>query len=376
MENLIFVRESFGGFEWLVIIECVLLLILGVLWGRRCCAVRQRVKDVVKLPEEGVSVIITSHNSAEHLKKNLPYFLNQDYDNFEVVVVDECSEDDTEDVLACLQKRFPHLRCTRIYPDTKFRFTKKLAINIGVLAAKHDILLFSEANCHPVSRDWIRKMQESFDEQTAVVLGFANYKSSGEVSNRFRMFRVWRFLDMLVFAKHKNVLGDGCNLAYRKRYYLKNRGFAKDSQSYLGYDNDMVRDLSKYGQLHVAKDLSTYVSVEENNGCKGDMNEILYYYAYKLKLPLWKRLSMDIYSLVRLFFYGVGGFLIWKGVFPFYVMAFLSFVLVVEILILNLCMRRLKQDKLFIASCLMMTIGFIYRWGINVYVLFNRKKWK
>ena len=62
----------------------------------------------------------------------------QAYDNFEVIVVDECSEDDTQDVLTEIQKDYPQLRCTRIFPDTKFRFTKKLAINIGVLAAKHE----------------------------------------------------------------------------------------------------------------------------------------------------------------------------------------------------------------------------------------------
>lgn len=75
----------------------------------------------------------------------------QAYDKFEVIVVDECSEDDTQDVLAEIQKDYPQLRSTRIFPDTKFRFTKKLAINIGVLAAKYDILLFSEINCRPAT---------------------------------------------------------------------------------------------------------------------------------------------------------------------------------------------------------------------------------
>lgn len=117
-----------------------------------------------------MSVIITSHNNAEYLRQNLPSFLMQAYDNFEVIVVDECSEDDTQDVLAEIQKDYPQLRSTRIFPDTKFRFTKKLAVNIGVLAAKHDILLFSEINCRPFSVHWVKTMESYFDKNTAVVV--------------------------------------------------------------------------------------------------------------------------------------------------------------------------------------------------------------
>lgn len=76
------------------------------------------------------------------MKENLCFFLEQDYPDFEVIVVDECSEDNTQEVLAEMQQKYPHLRTTRIFPETKFRSTKKIAINIGILAARHDILLF------------------------------------------------------------------------------------------------------------------------------------------------------------------------------------------------------------------------------------------
>lgn len=102
-------------------------------------------------PEEGVSVIITCSNKAELLKQNLEAFLTQEYPKYEVIVVDEGSEDET---------RMFYPICNRNtafedYPDfseTKFRRTKKIAINIGVLAAQYDVLLFSEINCKPGSR--------------------------------------------------------------------------------------------------------------------------------------------------------------------------------------------------------------------------------
>ena len=175
MENLRIIWEGYGFYGYVAIF-------LLFLWGihlfyviYKSTSVFRKDKKRVGGSKEGVSVIIVSHNNAEFLKRNLPSFLMQFYENYEVIVVDECSEDDTQDVLAEIQKAYPQLRYTRIFPDTKFRFTKKLAINIGILAAKHDILLFSESYCRPASSFWVRTMQSYFDKDTAVVLGFSNY---------------------------------------------------------------------------------------------------------------------------------------------------------------------------------------------------------
>lgn len=166
MESLQIFWEELGVFKYGVIVLFVLSLIYIYQIIRRCVIVSRKVKPVDKQEHEGVSVIITSHNNAECLKKNLPSFLMQACDKFEVIVVDECSEDDTQDVLTEIQKDYPQLRSTRIFPDTKFRFTKKLAINIGVLAAKYDILLFSEINCRPASIHWVKTMESCFDKNT------------------------------------------------------------------------------------------------------------------------------------------------------------------------------------------------------------------
>ena len=217
MESLRVFWGELEAFRYGVILLFVLTLTYIYHVIRRCVIVSRKVKPIDKQEHEGVSVIITSHNNAECLRRNLPSFLMQAYDNFEVIVVDECSEDDTQDVLIEIQKDYPQLRCTRIFPDTKFRFTKKLAINIGVLAAKHDILLFSEINCRPSSMYWVKTMESYFDENTAAVVGFANYDFTEQNVRNSRMFRFLRFIKMMVMVKNKKyIFGDGCNMAYRK----------------------------------------------------------------------------------------------------------------------------------------------------------------
>lgn len=375
MESLQVFWEDLGIFGYWAVILLVLFCVYMYLMIRRVGVASQKEKLLVKPEREGISVIITAHNNAEALKRNLPSFLMQAYDKFEVIVVDECSEDDTQDVLSELQKEYPALRCTRIFPDTKFRFTKKLAINIGVLAAKYDILLFSEINCRPATMHWVKTMQSCFDENTAVVLGLANYAPEDHHVSTWRAFRFLRFLEMMVMTKNKKyIFGDGCNMAYRKSYYIKNRGFAKNSQSYLGYDNDMVKELSKFGMVKTTKAPDSYVIIDKSDK-KGDVNEISYYYASKMRLAMTERLGIDIGMIVRLLFYVLAIYLIIMDVYPGYVSVIMIMTFLTDFVLLNICAICLKQKKLFLTSFIISTVGFVYRWYWNGYSFFNRRKW-
>ena len=375
MESLLVFWEESGILKYGAIALLVLLCIYMYLIIRRVIIVSRKDKPFGKPEGEGVSVIITAHNNAEALRKNLPSFLMQAYGKYEVIVVDECSEDDTQDVLAEIQKDYPELRCTRIFPDTKFRFTKKLAINIGVLAAKYDILLFSEIHCRPATMHWVETMQSYFDENTAVVVGYANYAPGEHNITTWRAFRFLRFLEMLVLVKNKKyIFGDGCNMAYRKSYYIKNRGFAKNSQSYLGYDNDMVNELSKFGTVRTIKCPDTYVIIDKSDK-KGEVNEISYYYASKMRLTMTERLGIDKGMIVRLIFYTLSICLIFTGVYPVYLFAIMIIAFLTDFVLLNICAICLKQKKLFLTSFIISTIGFVYRVYWNGYSFFNKRKW-
>lgn len=375
MESLQVFWEESGMLKYWAILLLMLLCVYMYLMIRRVVIVYRGGKPLDKPEQEGVSVIITAHNNAEALRRNLPSFLMQAYDKFEVIVVDECSEDDTQDVLAEIQKDYPQLRSTRIYPDTKFRFTKKLAINIGVLAAKYDILLFSEINCRPATMHWVKTMQACFDKNTAAVVGYANYESEEHLVATWRAFRFLRFLEMMVLVKNKKyIFGDGCNMAYRKSYYISNRGFAKNSQSYLGYDNDMVRELSKFGKIKMTKIPDTYVIIDKSDK-KGDVNEISYYYASKMRLTMTERLGTDKGMIVRLLFYALAIYLVIMGLYPIYIFAIVAVAFLTDFILLNICAICLKQKKLFLTSFIISTIGFVYRWYWNGYSFFNRRKW-
>jgi len=56
-----------------------------------------------------LSVILCARNEADNLRKILPAILEQDYPQFEVIVINDASTDETEDVLGFMEEKYPHL---------------------------------------------------------------------------------------------------------------------------------------------------------------------------------------------------------------------------------------------------------------------------
>lgn len=376
MDRFIGFWESLGynGYLLLVCAGLFLFRLINIIY----CTVLicRKEKSFSKNGKTGVSLIITANNKAEELKENLDYFLSQDYAPYEVIVVDECSEDDTQDVLVEMQQKHPALRTTRIFPDTKFRSTKKLAINIGILAARYDIVLFAEINSRPLSGSWVKAMASYFTPDTAVVLGYANYAAEKEKINFHRMYRFLRYLKMLLLVKGKSyVLGDGYNMAYRKSLYLTSKVFSRNSQSYAGYDNEIVRALSKAGKVKVAKNKNTFIEIKDSR--KKTRSEDFTYYCFnrrRWELPVKLRANAD--NFLRMVFYILSFYLINVKILQNYMIIGVLLTFLMDFVTLNIYLKHLKQKKLFLTSFIISSIGFLYRWYYNVNSIFTNKKWR
>jgi len=376
MNNLMEYWESLGVWGYWMGLGGVLFLIhLGsVIY--QVLVICQKGKKVVKTEHEGVSVVITANNKASFLRENLEYFLKQDYPDFEVIVVDECSEDDTQEVLAEMQQYYPHLKTTRIFPDTKFRSTKKLAMNIGILAARHDIILYAEINCRPLSSDWLASMQAYFTPNTAVVLGYANYSAEKPKTGIRRIFRFMRFLKMILLVrKGVYVLGNGCNMGFRKKFYQAGKVFSKKSQSYLDYDNEIVKVLSGFGEVAVLKDSKTFVIINDARK-KTWAEDFSYYYVSKRNWSLPVKILSDANLWIRWGIYILGFLLIYNEILQKYILLCILLTFLIDFVALNIYLKHLKQKKLFLTSLTVSTIGFLYRWYYNVNSIFTRKKWR
>lgn len=190
-----------------------------------------------------LSVIICARNEAENLARFLPDVLKQDYPSFEVVVVNDCSEDNTFDVLGLLMKQFPHLKVSMIQKDPGFTHTKKLAMLIGIKAAKNDLLVFTDADCKPASPNWLREVAAaSAREKTDIILGYGAYMPETGLLNSYiryeTMFTAMQYFGMTMAGKP--YMGVGRNLAYRRSFFFAKGGFGPHNHIMSGDDDLFV----------------------------------------------------------------------------------------------------------------------------------------
>lgn len=180
----------------------------------------------VQLP--AVSVIVCAHNEYDNLQDYLSILLEQDYPCYEVIVVDDSSEDGSDLLLERWSQQYGNLYHTFVPRGARVLSNKKLALTIGIKAAHHDYLLLTDADCRPESKFWIREMMQGFaNQQTEVVLGFSPYFEKSDLLNHLigydTLFNGLQYMGMA--RAGKPYMGVGRNLAYKRETFFSTGGF-------------------------------------------------------------------------------------------------------------------------------------------------------
>lgn len=207
------------------------------------------VKSQISNDTPGVSVIIAAHNEGFNLSHYLPVLLTQDYPNYEIIIVDDGSEDNTREVVEHYMTRDPRVHMTFVPYGARVRSTKKLALTLAAKAAQYDYLLLTDADCCPESNRWISEMMEGFlaperECRTSkdIVLGFGAYfYEKGHINRLVRYDTLFNGLHYLGAALCGHpYMGVGRNLAYRKSLFFGSGGFTHLMDNKAGDDDLFV----------------------------------------------------------------------------------------------------------------------------------------
>jgi len=204
---------------------------------------RKKESDV----EKSVSVIIAAKNESENLKKFLPKVLEQECESFEVIVVDDNSHDETQKILSDLSEKYSHLKCLKI----KESRGKKYALSQGIKEAKHDYLLFTDADCYPLSRFWIKEMSKAFGEETQMILGYGPYENNNKFAESFVAYDTYQIALQYFSASSVgiNYMAVGRNMAYKKELWESVSGFDSHKDVMSGDDDLFVADAANYNNV-------------------------------------------------------------------------------------------------------------------------------
>lgn len=213
---------------------------------------------------EPVSIVIAARNEFENLQKYLIPILEQDYPQFEVVVVNDCSWDSSQAYLEELQKSYPHLRVSQLIEQEKYPTGKKFALTIGIKAARYDLLLLTDADCEPASNQWLKKMQSRFVPGKEIVLGFSPYYKRKGLLNffiRFETLVTAQFYFSLALMKNA-FMGVGRNLAYRKDVFFRHKGFAGHQHIICGDDDLFINEAATPSNVAIEIDPASFMYTE------------------------------------------------------------------------------------------------------------------
>jgi glycosyltransferase involved in cell wall biosynthesis len=243
-------------FDTMTIACCAAVLIIALV-SAHCNAFfrkfneteRQEDNDLPKL-----SVIITAHDQAQELSNNLPAFLSQVYPaGYEVIVVNAASNDDTEDVL----KRFKSINSnlyTTFTPDSsRYMSRKKLAITLGVKAAKNEWIVLTEPSCIPISDKWLASIGHRCTDHNDIVIGYSNFQKGKNIFRKFIGFErlVAQYYNMNEAAKRTAFCAGGHNIAFRKSEFMKVNGFSSNLRYLRGEYDFIINDLAKEGRTAI-----------------------------------------------------------------------------------------------------------------------------
>ena len=200
-----------------------------------------------------ISIIISARNEEDNLQQNLGVILEQDYLEFEVIVVNDRSWDDTLLILKKIKDKYQHLKIVNIPDNGTDQFGKKFALTLGIKAAQHEHMLFTDADCFPTNKFWLQEMSKGFLNNKSLVLGASGYNKIKGFLNRIIRYDTAHIAVMyLGFAKSKvPYMGVGRNLAYTKSLYEKIRGFKSHYHISSGDDDLLVNQTANSSNTSV-----------------------------------------------------------------------------------------------------------------------------
>ena len=206
-----------------------------------------------------VSVLIAARNERKNLEVNLPHFFNQDYPNFEIIVINDGSWDGTKDFLKELKLLHKNLKIVTVDVDEKFKRGKKFALTMGIKAASHDHLLFADADCKPTSDQWIKAMLSCFKNKD-IVLGNSPLIVKKNLLGSMVNYETFHTAIQYLGYANKGLpyMGVGRNLAYTKQVFFENKGFASHQHIMSGDDDLFVQEVANKKNTAICLDPKSF----------------------------------------------------------------------------------------------------------------------
>lgn len=260
----------------------VLLAVLGSLINPFLRSLRFQETETAE-NQPPVSILITAHDNLAELERNLPMFLRQQYAaDYQVIVVCQSTDGETQDFLKRTAAENPHLYYTYIPESSRYMSRKKLQITLGVKAAKHEWIILTEPNCRPSNDKWLQTMVRQCQDPNHLVLGYVALDEETKSVRRFDSIRKAYY----VLRRAQQTYGYRShmpNVAFRKSDFMKEQGYQGNLEYVRGEYDFLVNKYALCGETATELDCDAWL-IREAPSNKSWHNAHLYLQASRKSL--------------------------------------------------------------------------------------------
>ena len=202
-----------------------------------------------------VSVIVCLHNEAQNLPKLIISLLNQRYSNYNIILVNDRSTDETADIIKnCSSKKITSVNITETPANWDH---KKHALQTGINIANGEYLLLTDGDCLPKDTHWVESMIKQTSNHSSV-LGASFYKKEKGILNSFIQFETYYTAHQFLGLASQGIpyMGLGRNLLYSKSAFEQSNNLHKHKNHRGGDDDILIQPM--LNKLNTTYSLETY----------------------------------------------------------------------------------------------------------------------
>lgn len=209
-----------------------------------------------------ISVVVCGRNAGAKFEKNLPHILEQKHPDFEVIVVNDSSYDNTETVLAMLKDVYPNMYVTNVRQNEKHLQSKKLPLTLGIKAAQNEYVVVTDPEFIPEDDKWLEKLASSFNNGKKIVVGYSSVRDKGGLISKLVSFvNVLYYKRTFAYAlSGMPFRGYGKNLAYNKSLFFDNKGYASNYGLVFGDDEIFINEVADKSNYAINLDARTVIN--------------------------------------------------------------------------------------------------------------------
>lgn len=245
-----------------------------------------------------VSVIVYASYNAAELEETLPGILTQEYPGeFEVIVVNDGSCSELSDVVKRYSHDYPNLYQTFVPEKAHNLSRKKLAISLGIKAARTDYVVLTEACGRPGSRRWLRLMARHFVSGKEVVIGWGRIAGLRSAMKSFDQAATGATWLSAALAGHP-YRGTALNIGYSRRLFFEAKGFSRTLNLHHGDDDLFVNQIATAENTAVELSAAARVSALAENPSAMWREEKLRHTFTARMLPKGPRRMMGLSTLM------------------------------------------------------------------------------